>query len=540
MLGYAGVAAAILGIAAMLGFGAPAWIAPLLLSALAGLLVAFGFWLYRLLLRPLRTLTAQASAILRTQTRDAESVRHDDELAVIQAALREAADPPRYVAAAGDATGVATTPSSRDRFERQLSHLIDRCERRGDSAVLALARIRFFDRIAAAFGSSAAEQYAEAMTARLSSLFAAPTHVFRYDRNVLVILKIALHPDAVANEVADLSATAIQAFKAPVRWREQSLSSEAHIALAAYPRDADSAGALLRAATAALETVAVDAPPGAVHATDRSARQARERLQMAERVRNAIASGEFEPYFQPVVDAAARRVECVELLARWPGTHGRMTEPYHFLQVAEDSNQVTQLSTLLFTKAAQSMKLWRACGVRVQVAVNVSGTMITPTLPAIVTQIMERTGLPVELLEIEITETAIFHRPEEARAILRELAGLGLSLSLDDFGTGYSSLSYLLKLPISKIKIDQSFTSRILSDRASESIVRATIGLAQSLGHKVVAEGVADREISERLLELGCPLQQGFCFSPGLPSAEALRWITRWQGLEKPATMQQF
>jgi EAL domain-containing protein (putative c-di-GMP-specific phosphodiesterase class I) len=155
--------------------------------------------------------------------------------------------------------------------------------------------------------------------------------------------------------------------------------------------------------------------------------------------------------------------------------------------------------------------------------------MINPGLPAIVTTIMQRTGLPPELLEIEITETAIFHKPQEAEAVLRELSALGLSLSLDDFGTGYSSLSYLLKLPISKIKIDQSFTSRVMTDPVSLSIIRATISLADSLGHAVVAEGVSDREISTRLLELGCHLQQGFGFSPGLPSSDALQWITRWE-----------
>ena len=522
----------------LLGFG----LAPRLLALPLGLLLlvlgtAIMFWTHRRVLQPLQRIATGAETVLRTHARAGEQASHHDEFELAISALKEAADPPRYLPSPEESTGAGLSP--RDRFERELSHLIDRCERRGESAVLALTRIRFFDRIAAAFGSAAAEHYAEAITARLSSLYVAPTRVFRYERNVLAILKIALTAEAVEHEAADLAATATQAYRAPVRWREQSLSSEAHIAVAAYPRDADSAGSLLRAATAALETVTIDAPPGIVHATDRSARQARERLQMAERVRAAIATGEFEPYFQPVVDVAERRVRCVELLARWPVSNGRMNEPHRFLQVAEESNQVTQLSTLLFSKAALSMKAWRAFGVRVPVAVNVSGTMINPSLPGLITQIMQRTGLPPELLEVEITETAVFHRPEEARAILRELSALGLSLSLDDFGTGYSSLSYLLKLPISKIKIDQSFTSRILTDHVSQSIVRATIGLAKSLGHAVVAEGVADREISERLTELGCHLQQGFCFSPGLPSAEALRWITQWEGAAKPAAMQQ-
>ncbi len=527
-----------LGSVLLLGLG----LAPRIVAVPLGLLLlilasAIMVWIRKRVLLPMQKIAAGAETVLRNQTPAAEAAVYADEFGLAEAALKEAADPPRYIPPGGDPLAVAGG-TTRERFERELSYLIERCERRGESAVLALARIRFFDRIAAAFGSSAADHYAEAMTARLSSLYAAPTRVFRYERNVLAILKIAMTSESVDHEAVDLAATATQAFRAPVRWREQSLSSEAHIALAAYPRDSDGAGSLLRSATAALETVTIDAPPGVVHATDRSARQARERLQMAERVRTAIATGEFEPYFQPVVNVEERRVKCVELLARWPGTNGRMTEPGQFLQVAEDSNQVTQLSSLLFTKAALSMKAWRAYGVRVPVAVNVSGTMITPALPGIITQIMQRTGLPAELLEVEITETAIFHRPEEARAILRELAALGLSLSLDDFGTGYSSLSYLMKLPISKIKIDQSFTSRIMTDHVSQSIVRATISLAKSLGHAVVAEGVADREISERLLDLGCVLQQGFSFSPGLPSAEALRWITQWEGAKKPESIQ--
>jgi EAL domain-containing protein (putative c-di-GMP-specific phosphodiesterase class I)/GGDEF domain-containing protein len=497
----------------------------LLLFVLACAMMA---WMWQKMLVPMLRISSSAQAVLLNQTSDIESLVLPDEFALAEIALREAADPPRFISKLVE-PAQAASDSTRDRFERELVHLVDRCKRRKEGAVLALVRIRFYDRISAAFGAEAAEQYAEAMTARLSSLYVAPTRVFRYERNVLAIVKIGILPDGFDGESEAIAATAIQAFQAPVRWREQALSSEAHIALAAYPRDADSASALQRAAAAALETIGNNAPSGKIQATDSSAREAREQMQMAERVRTAIATGEFEPYFQPVVNLRERRVEAVELLARWPGTNGRMTEPGKFLPVAEDTNQVTQLSNLLFMKAGQSMKAWRAHGIRIPVAVNVSGSMINPGLPAIVTTIMQRTGLPPELLEIEITETAIFHKPQEAEAVLRELSALGLSLSLDDFGTGYSSLSYLLKLPISKIKIDQSFTSRVMTDPVSLSIIRATISLADSLGHAVVAEGVSDREISTRLLELGCHLQQGFGFSPGLPSSDALQWITRWE-----------
>jgi EAL domain-containing protein (putative c-di-GMP-specific phosphodiesterase class I) len=143
--------------------------------------------------------------------------------------------------------------------------------------------------------------------------------------------------------------------------------------------------------------------------------------------------------------------------------------------------------------------------------------------------LLERCGVAAELLELEVTETSMLASPTRARAVLDELADLGIRLSIDDFGTGYSSLAYLRELPVDEIKIDRSFVMGMVEQAGDAVIVRSTVDLGRNLGLEVVAEGVETAEQWDRLRDLGCDTAQGYYLSRPMPGTEMRAWLRRWR-----------
>jgi len=169
---------------------------------------------------------------------------------------------------------------------------------------------------------------------------------------------------------------------------------------------------------------------------------------------------------------------------------------------------------------------WRAAGRPLQVAVNLSASdLMDVRLPDDVAALLDDSGVPPELLQLEITENTIMTDPVRVLDVLARLSELGLAFSLDDFGTGYSSLSYLKRLPVQELKIDRSFVMHMDSDSNDAAIVRSTVDLARSLGLRVVAEGVENAPTWDQLAAFGCDLAQGYHLSRPLPAAALDAWL---------------
>jgi EAL domain-containing protein (putative c-di-GMP-specific phosphodiesterase class I) len=177
---------------------------------------------------------------------------------------------------------------------------------------------------------------------------------------------------------------------------------------------------------------------------------------------------------------------------------------------------------------------WDDAGHQLTVAVNLSPrSVLDVTLTDTVRRLLEKWEVPPSLIQLELTETAVFGiaDPERVTATLRELSEMGLLLALDDFGTGYSSLARLRDLPIDKVKIDQSFVARMDERPQDALIVRSVIALAKSLGLRVVAEGVEREPVWRRLTDLGCDVAQGNYLSRPLPPADLIAWVRQWEEL---------
>lgn len=285
------------------------------------------------------------------------------------------------------------------------------------------------------------------------------------------------------------------------------------IGIALYPENGDTPEALLKHADVAMYHAKERGRNNFQFFTQEINSRAMRRLELETGIRSALARGEFEVFYQPKVELKERSIVGVEALLRWT-SGGKPISPAEFIPVAEDTGLIVPLGEWVLETACTQARRWLDRGWSLPVAVNVSGRQFRdPGFKDTVAQILARTGLPPELLEVEVTEGVIMQDTGASIDDLEGLRALGVRLALDDFGTGYSSLSYLSRFPIDVLKIDRSFVKELPEKATSGAITSAIIALSRALSLDVVAEGVETREQLEFLEREGCAKCQGYYFS---------------------------
>lgn len=255
-----------------------------------------------------------------------------------------------------------------------------------------------------------------------------------------------------------------------------------------------------------------------------------ERHQLEVDLKAAVSDNQFEVYYQPKIDAITRRVTGSEALVRWNHpTRGRIS-PELFVPVAEEAGLIIEIGEWILRTACRQTHILQQIGFKgLQVAVNISAVQFTDgNLLPMVSQALRDSSLQPELLELEITESAVMHDPQEVIDSLHELSRFGMRLAIDDFGTGYSSLAYLKKFPVDTLKIDRAFIIDISSDNDDVAIVEAVLGLGKHFNMKIVAEGVEDEAQLNFLSEQGCDLAQGFYISQPMNFQDYIDWLEKW------------
>jgi diguanylate cyclase (GGDEF)-like protein len=241
------------------------------------------------------------------------------------------------------------------------------------------------------------------------------------------------------------------------------------------------------------------------------------------RLRAALSQGEFEVFYQPILDVVADRIVAAEALLRWRDPDRGLLSPAGFLALAEDTGLIVPIGEQVLRDACASMVAWRRDHHvdALRVSVNLSAVQLRePGFERRVAAILEETGCPPDALTLEVTENSTMVDGERIMETLRALKGLGLRLVVDDFGVGHASLTFLREAPVDGIKIDRRFVSQLLLDQRDQAIVSSMVRLARGLGLDVVAEGVETAEQSQRLARLQCFEQQGRHFSEALPAFE--------------------
>ena len=297
------------------------------------------------------------------------------------------------------------------------------------------------------------------------------------------------------------------------------------IGIAVFPEHGDSAESLLQHADVAMYKAKHSNTGYALYDPSQDEHSVR-RLTLMGELRSAIADRRLTVHYQPKVDLHTGLITGVEALARWVHPELGFVPPDEFIPLAEQMGAIRDLTDCVFAQAMQESRQWSRHGQSLTVAVNLSTHCLQDSsLPDRLAQLMRTVDFPASRLELEITESALMHDLDTARAILNKLNAMGLKLSIDDFGTGFSSLSYLTRLPVDALKIDKSFVIDMHNDAGNAAIVRSVIDMAHHMGLKVVAEGIETQEAVELLARLGCDLAQGYFISRPLPGDQFETWL---------------
>jgi EAL domain-containing protein (putative c-di-GMP-specific phosphodiesterase class I) len=244
------------------------------------------------------------------------------------------------------------------------------------------------------------------------------------------------------------------------------------------------------------------------------------------RLVRAIKQDRLVLHYQPKVDLVTGRVIAVEALVRWDDPRRGMVQPNDFVPAVEHSRLVGTFNRHVLGMAIRQARRWQLDGTPVPVAVNLTPECLDdPELPFDVERLLQESGLPPQLLWLEITERAFTARGAAAEQAMEHFTASGISVALDDFGVGYSSMARLVRLPVDVLKIDRTFVMPMATDERSAVVVRAAIEIAHSLGLKAVAEGVETEEVWRRLRLLGCDWAQGFLIGRPAPAAKTERYL---------------
>ena len=295
----------------------------------------------------------------------------------------------------------------------------------------------------------------------------------------------------------------------------------ASIGIACYPADGDDVETLLKCADAAMyRAKELGRNQAQLFTASMNERYVR-RLALEQHLHHAVERQQLELYYQPIYDRARRRIVSLEALLRWRDPNRGLVEPAEFIELAEETGMIVQIGEWVLHTACMQLRQWHAQGLAaLHLAVNISAVQLQSRgLVEVVRTALLDSGVPPEMLQLEITESAAMQNIDLTMKVLRELKEMGVSIAVDDFGTGQSSLIYLKDFPIDTVKIDKEFLRDVTTDETAAAIVSYIINLAHTLKLKVVAEGVENEQQYTFLRHYNCDLLQGYLFSRPLPAA---------------------
>ncbi len=437
--------------------------------------------------------------------------------------LGRLADLRRLTAATDELTGL---PNRRALISAGQARLAAQRGRRQAVLVLDLDK---FKEVNDSLGHHAGDQLLVHVAARLSEHLSGGDMLARLGSDEFADLL----DDAGRDEAADAAVRLRAALNEPFTLQSIALHTSVSIGIALFPEHGPDLSALVSKADMAMYKAKTTRPGFHVYSRDDDADDAT-RLQTVEELRTALAAGQFVVHYQPKIDLRSGDVHSVEALVRWQHPTRGLLAPIAFLHLVEEFGMMPAMTRVVLELVLDQIVVWTADGRPMTVAVNLSASsLVDDDLPEQVSNMLADRDIPPSRLQLEITEELLMADRDRARSILARLRESGVQIAVDDYGTGYSSLSYLLDLPIDELKLDRSFILPMADDDRAAALVSSTIGLAHSLGLRMVAEGVETGVVFAELKRMGCDQAQGYFMSRPVSADGLDHWLSNRPQLDR-------
>ena len=450
-----------------------------------------------------------------------------DELGQVALGLRQFRDTARRLEKLAT-TDPLTELVSRVELHRLIDATLDELRDGRFSAALLFLDLDQFKSVNDALGHSAGDRYLQEVARRLRRALPGAAAISRLSGDEFgVLLRQAGGVEAVRDAAAAAVRAVADAFSHNYILEDQPVAMSASIGITIAQRDGWSADALLARAEAAMYAAKGDGRAQFRFYEPAMTDRVREHLAVGSELRKAILENALTLHYQPIVRARNRQLVSAEALIRWEHPRlGRML-PERFVPIAEETQTIIEMGDWVIHTACEQAARWRSAGLPpCPIAVNIgAGHFADDSLMRTLVEAIADNRLPPDALEVEITESAVIADPQRSAEVMRAIRARGVRLSLDDFGTGYSSLAYLQQFPLDKLKVDQTFVLKMLDDEGSDTIVSATIGLANQLGLTTVGEGVETRAALDRLSAHGCDLIQGYFIGRPMVAEDFGNWL---------------
>ncbi|HET9388144.1 MAG TPA: EAL domain-containing protein [Steroidobacteraceae bacterium] len=336
-----------------------------------------------------------------------------------------------------------------------------------------------------------------------------------------------------SEQVNDTAVRINEALSAPVLVDGRTLVTTVSIGVSLYPRDGADMGELLRHSDTAMYQAKDRGRNNFQLFSPAMDRRLKERMAIESSLRAALQAQQLAAHYQPIIDINTNRVVAMEALLRWKHPAHGFVSPDRFIAIAEETGLIVPIGDFVLARAVEDIARWRQSGCApVPVAVNVSAVQLQRSnLPDTILKLTKQYGVKPSMLQLELTESAVFERREgrtgqSSEDAVSQLRDIGVRIAVDDFGTGYSSLSYLKRWRVDYLKIDRSFVRDLVTDMSDLAIVSAIIAMARHLNIQVVAEGIEGWQQLEKLRQLGCSLAQGYLLAKPAPEDQCRRFLT--------------
>ncbi|MGB6355959.1 MAG: EAL domain-containing protein [Steroidobacteraceae bacterium] len=404
-------------------------------------------------------------------------------------------------------------------------------ERSQDRVAVLYMDLNSFKRVNDTFGHSVGDAVLQNVAQKLSCVVSR----FKVDRTHVSVARfggdefvVLVQHEAARALAADIAGECQAILKDPIAHDGLEFYSAPSIGIAVYPDDGPDVTTVLKHADTAMYQAKSGANGSAVMYTAAMSTRLRDWLDLEGRLRRAVQEDLLHLHFQPKFRLSDDRLVGVEALVRWCDSEHGEIPPTRFIEIAEDSGLIIELGSWVVRAACRQLRAWQDRGLAVPVAINVSGRELLHGDPArVVEEEAAAAGIPVSLIEIEITESLLVKDSAKVRGALERLRRLGCRIALDDFGTGYSSLAYITRFPPDRIKIDKAFVDNLDRSASDAAIASAILSLGESLNVTITAEGVERTGQLEWLRRRGCHEVQGFLLSMPLSAPDLERRFLR-------------